>query len=205
MVSKSTHHKVHFATRESNIRTIVLLYNFKIHFSNAKIINKMKTRDFTATILVDQAAGEAFDAIKNLRGWWSEEIEGETGKLNETFFYHYKDVHLCKIRLTESVPGKRLVYLVVKGEFNFTSDREEWTNTRFVFDISNEGGKTKIKFTHEGLIPEHECYDICDEAWTNYIKKSLYDLITTGKGQPNPKDADGFNAAIVKKWKLEAI
>jgi hypothetical protein len=41
------------------------------------------------------------------------------------------------------------------------------------------------------------------DAWTNYIKNSLRSLITTGKGQPNPKEGDGFNAEIVKKWKLE--
>jgi hypothetical protein len=126
-------------------------------------------------------------------------------KLNETFFYHYKGIHVCKIKLTEQVPETELVYPIVKGEFNFTRDKEEWTNTRLVFDISNEEGKAKIKFTHEGLVPQHECYDICHEAWTNYIKKSLYELIATGKGDPNQKDADSFNVEIVKKWELETI
>ncbi len=39
-----------------------------------------------------------------------------------------------------------------------------------------------------GLVPEYECYDICQNAWSTYIQKSLYSLITTGKGQPNGKD-----------------
>jgi hypothetical protein len=33
----------------------------------------------------------------------------------------------------------------------------------------------------------YECFDICSNAWTTYIQKSLRDLITTGKGKPNGK------------------
>jgi hypothetical protein len=162
----------------------------------------MNSQDYTATIIVEQVPRTAFEAIENFRAWWSEDIEGETNKLNEIFFYHYKDVHLCKIKLIEAIHDKKLVYEVVDNRFSFTKDKSEWINTKLIFEISEEGDKTKIKFTHEGLVPEHECYNICNEAWSNYIKKSLYDLITTGKGQPNPKEGEGFNAEIVEKWKL---
>jgi predicted dithiol-disulfide oxidoreductase (DUF899 family) len=45
----------------------------------------MNTKDFTTTILVDKTPQEAFNAINNVRGWWSEEIEGSTDKLNAEF------------------------------------------------------------------------------------------------------------------------
>jgi hypothetical protein len=163
----------------------------------------MDTKNFTATILVDQSPATAFNAIKNFRGWWSEEIEGETDQLNEVFFYHYKDIHLCKIKFIDSVPDRQLVYLVLDNQFSFIKDQNEWVNTKLIFDITTEGDKTKVMFTHEGLVPEYECYDVCFDAWNNYIKNSLYDLITTGKGQPNPKDRDGFNAELAEKWKIQ--
>ncbi len=50
----------------------------------------MKTSDFSTTLLVDQTPKEVFDAVNNVRGWWSEEIEGRTDKLNEEFKYHYR-------------------------------------------------------------------------------------------------------------------
>lgn len=162
----------------------------------------MHTKDYTATITVDKSPAVAYTAIKNFRGWWSEEIEGNTDKLNETFFYHHKTIHLCKIKLIEMVPDKKLVYQVMENEFSFTKDKSEWVNTKLVFEISNEDGKTKVKFTHEGLVPEYECYEVCNDAWSIYIKKSLYDFITTGKGQPNPKEGEGINAQLDKKWKL---
>lgn len=163
---------------------------------------QMESKNFTSTILVDKDITTSFNAIKNFRAWWSEDIEGNTDKLGDTFFYHYKDVHLCKLKLVEEIPNKKLVYLVVDNKFNFTKDTTEWTNTKLVFDISKEGEQTKVTFTHEGLTSQYECYEICKDAWTNYIQNSLFKLIMNGKGEPNPKDKDGFNAEIVEKWKL---
>lgn len=163
----------------------------------------MEKQDYTTTIVVDQTPEVAFDAIKNFRAWWSEEIEGETDKPNAVFIYHYKDVHLCKMKLIESIPAKKLVYEVLDNQFSFTKDKSEWIGTKLIFDVSEEGKKTKVKFTHEGLVPEYECYRVCYDAWGNYINNSLYSLIASGKGQPNPKDKDGFNAELADKWKIK--
>src|SRR4051812_14145186 len=98
----------------------------------------MEKKDFTSSILVDRTPSVAFNAIKNFRAWWSEEIEGKTDKLNETFFYHYKDVHLCKIKLIELIPDKKLVYQVIDNQFSFTKDKTEWINTKMIFEIKKE-------------------------------------------------------------------
>jgi hypothetical protein len=148
----------------------------------------MSTSDFSTTLLVDQTPKEAFHAINNVRGWWSEEIEGGTEKLHDEFTYHYQDVHRCKIKLIEVVPDKKVVWLVKDNYFNFTKDKSEWKGTKIIFEISKKDNKTQIRFTHLGLVPEYECYDICYNAWTQYIQKSLSSLITTGKGQPNQKE-----------------
>jgi hypothetical protein len=159
----------------------------------------MEHENYTSTIKVKKDAATSFNAIKNFRAWWSEEIEGNTDKLGETFFYHYKDVHLCKLKLIEEIANKKLVYLVMDNEFNFTKDKTEWVNTKLIFDISKEGEHSKITFTHEGLIPQYECYEVCNDAWTGYIQGSLKNLIETGTGKPNGKEG-GLNAELVKKW-----
>jgi hypothetical protein len=163
----------------------------------------MTATDFTASIAVDQSPMEAFNAIKDFRAWWSEQIDGKTDRLNEEFFYHYKDIHLCKMKPIELLPGKRLVYLVTENQFSFIKDQREWVGTKLVFDITSEGDKTKVQFTHEGLVPEYECYEVCNDAWSGYIKNSLFKLITTGKGEPNPAEGDGFNAKLAEKWKIK--
>lgn len=180
--------------RNSQLKNISDSTNF-----NTQMI---QNKSFTASIIVDQSPSKAFKSILDFRVWWSEEIEGPTDKLNESFFYHYKDIHLCKIKLIEVIPEKRIVYQVLENEFNFVKDKSEWVNTHLVFELTEEAGKTKLTFTHEGLVPEYECYKVCNDAWSGYIKNSLYNLIVSGKGNPNPKDKDGFNAELAAKWKL---
>ena len=43
----------------------------------------MSNLSFATTILVDQTPEQAFAAIINVRGWWSEDIEGTTDVTGE--------------------------------------------------------------------------------------------------------------------------
>ncbi len=148
----------------------------------------MKNQNYTTTFSVDQPPEEVFAAINNVRGWWSEEIEGSTDKVGDEWTYHYEDVHSCKLKVTELVPGKRVVWHILDNYFNYTKDKSEWKGTTISFEISKKGDKTEVRFTHMGLVPEYECYDVCSNAWGSYINGSLPSLITKGKGQPNPKE-----------------
>src|SRR5690349_7729506 len=105
-------------------------------------MKKVSTSDFTTTLEVNQTAEEAFNAINNVRGWWSKEIEGSTNKLNHEFSYRFDDIHRCKMKLIELIPGKRVVWLVMENYFKFTKDKSEWTGTKIIFDISGKNSKT---------------------------------------------------------------
>ena len=148
----------------------------------------MSASDFTTTLLVDQSPKEVFRAVTNVRGWWSEEIEGGTEKLNDEFTYHFEDIHQCEMKLIEVVPDKKVVWLVLDNYFKFTKDKSEWKGTKVIFEIFQKDNKTALRMTHQGLVPEYECFEICQDAWTSYIQNSLRNLIVTGKGQPNGKD-----------------
>lgn len=140
---------------------------------------------FTTSVSVDQSPEEVFNAINNVRGWWSEEIEGKTDETGSVFYYHFEDVHKCTIQIVALIPGKKVEWRVLDNYFSFTKDKTEWNGTRIVFEIQNTGSQTQLLFTHEGLVPAYECYEACNNGWTKYITHSLPDLITTGKGQPN--------------------
>ena len=73
----------------------------------------MNDQNFTTTFSVSQTREEVFGAINNVRGWWSQAIEGDTGKLGAVFYYHYQDVHRCTFKITEFVPGKKVVWHVL--------------------------------------------------------------------------------------------
>jgi hypothetical protein len=145
----------------------------------------MKNPDFTTTISVDQTPEQAFAAINNVRGWWSGEIEGATDKLGAEFTYRYKDVHRSTQKITELIPGKRVVWRVLESQLNPFKDKSEWNGTEIIFDISEKDGKTEVRFTHVGLVPQYECFGSCSNAWGMLVNTNLLKLITTGQGQPN--------------------
>ena len=149
----------------------------------------MTNQDFTTTVSVDQSPEDVFGAITNVRGWWSENIEGPTDRLGAEFTYHHQDLHRSRMKIVELVPGRRVAWLVLDNSFKFIKEQTEWTGTTIVFDISTTDGQTQLRFTHEGLVPDYECFDICSTAWASYINNSLRALIQTGTGHPNPKEA----------------
>lgn len=153
----------------------------------------MKTNDFSTSITVDQSPEEVFDAINNVRGWWSGSpgIEGSTDKLGDEFTYRYEPYHYSKQKVTELVSGKKVVWFVLDCQLNFTEDKSEWKGTRITFEIAKKGDKTEVRFSHMGLVPEIECFDACSNAWGSYINGSLRNLITTGEGNPKQKGKEG--------------
>ena len=143
----------------------------------------MGTKDFTIAITVDQPASEVFNAVRNVRAWWSEEIKGDTANLNDEFDYQYGNVHRCKMKLVEVIPDKKVVWQVLDNFFSFTEDKTEWIGTKVIFDIVEKENKTLLHFTHQGLVPTFECFGDCSNAWTMLIQESLLSLVTTGKGK----------------------
>src|SRR6185436_9278762 len=139
----------------------------------------MKNQDFKIEFSVEQSPQEVFDAINDVRGWWSGEIEGRTDALGAEFTYRYKDLHRSTQKITEWVPGKRVVWRIVDSELAFVENKTEWNGTEVVFEIERKGDKTELRFTHVGLVPAFECYGDCSDAWGSYIKDSLRRLITT--------------------------
>jgi hypothetical protein len=71
----------------------------------------MTTSHYSTAFVVPQNPEQVFNAINNVRGWWSENIKGDTEKLGDEFAYRYRDVHHCTIKVTESILGKKGAYI----------------------------------------------------------------------------------------------
>lgn len=147
----------------------------------------MKKQDYHTSITVSATPQEAYKSINHVSKWWTEYIEGSSQKLNDEFTVRFGDVHVSTQKLVELVPGQKVVWLVTDSHLNFVEDEHEWTNTRISFDISKQGDKTNIQFTHLGLAPGIECYKSCVPAWEYYVKESLFKLLAEGKGTPELK------------------
>ncbi len=149
----------------------------------------MTDQSFTTRFTVTRDPAAVFEAINDVRGWWSGAIEGETDKVGESFRYHFQDLHRCVIRVDELVPGRRVAWTITDNHFSFTEDPGEWIGTRLVFEITPLDGGAQVAFTHAGLLPTLECYGACADGWHTYIDGSLRELIETGRGLPNAGEA----------------
>ncbi len=148
----------------------------------------MENKSFTTSLYTSKPPSTVFQAINNVRGWWSEEIVGESENVNDEFIYRYKDIHYCKMKLVEVIPNQKVVWHVTDAYLSFIKDKTEWVDTKVIFEISEKDNNTELKLTHFGLVLQYECYNVCKDAWQEYIQKSLHNLIETGKGNPNLKE-----------------
>lgn len=137
-------------------------------------------RDFTATFSVDRSPAEVFAAINDVRSWWTGEITGPTDVVGAEFTYRHNDIHRSTHRVTQLVAGQRVVWHVTEAELSSFTDTKEWNDTEIVFDLSKNGDRTEVRFTHVGLAPAVECYDQCSRAWTFFVTDSLKKRILEG-------------------------
>jgi hypothetical protein len=142
----------------------------------------MKTQDFTTTLLVDETPATVFSAINQPQNWWTGEIKGNSAKLNDEFTYRYREFHFSRQRVIEMINNKKVVWLVTQSQINHVKEINEWTGTQIRFEITAKGGKTKLRFSNIGLVPEIECFNGCSGAWAQLINVGLLSLIKTGLG-----------------------
>ena len=143
----------------------------------------MKTQNYSAAITVNTTANEAFKAINNVPGWWSENTEGSSENLNDIFTVHFGEPFVT-FKIIEVVQDQKVVWLVTDCYLPWLNDKTEWNGTKVSYEISANNNSTQIDFTHIGLVPGIECYDSCVKGWDQYFKGSLFELITAGKGVP---------------------
>lgn len=135
----------------------------------------MTNSNFQYSFITLKQIHEVYEYLMNPQNWWtgifSENIEGESKQLNDEFSFKAGDgVHYSNQKLVELDVNKRIVWLVTESNLSFLNNTNEWAGTQIRFDLEEEINKTKITFTHIGLIPKIECYDACSSAWTQYLR-----------------------------------
>lgn len=144
---------------------------------------QMNNKGHTISIEIAKSPHDVFSAItKDVAKWWGgKDFEGNSSRLNDEFIIHHPGAHFSRQKLVEVIPDQKVVWLVTESKLNWLHDQEEWTNTRMIFEISGSENNTVLHFTHEGLVPEKECYDKCHQGWNMIIKERLFNFIIEGK------------------------
>jgi len=154
-----------------------MLYNYMVY-------GKTK-QDFTLTIEFNKPAEDVFKALtQNVVKWWGgKDLSGSTTKLNDEFVVYHPGAHYSKQKVVELILNERLVWLVTDSELSWLKqNKQEWTDTKLIFELTGVANKTQLMFTHVGLTPDKECYNACSyKGWEIVIRDYLYNYIIEGK------------------------
>lgn len=131
-------------------------------------------KSYTYKFISPKSPKEVYELLLTVNKWWSgiyeENIIGKSRTIDDEFsFSAGGGAHFSKQRLIELVPNKKIVWLITESNLTFLRNPKEWNNTKLVFNISKKNGQSEVKFTHDGLLPQIECYDGCSNAWTQYL------------------------------------
>ena len=138
----------------------------------------MGSNSYATTIEVAQSPKNVFQHINDVAKWWNNNLEGSSTKLNDEFIVSHDGLHYSKQKLVEFIPDRKIVWLVTDSLLSWLErDKHEWTGTKMIFEITPSGDKTTLHFTHEGIVPEVECYNLCVQGWDLMIKGRLFRFI----------------------------
>lgn len=145
----------------------------------------MENKNYHRTITVNTSAHDAMKKIGQVNLWWKKNFTGSTEKPNDRFTVPFGELNgetsFVDFVVSEIIPEKKAVWKVTNCYLPWFKDKKEWNDTEVVFELSEENGKTKINFTHIGLVPEVECYSACEQGWNGHITKDLMNFINEGQ------------------------
>jgi len=144
--------------------------------------SKMK-KDFCLTLMVEASPKDVLKSISKVNLWWAKNFKGKATKLNDKFSVYFGDTYV-DFKISELIPGKKIVWAVTNCNLHWIKENKEWNGTEIVWDLADLKGKTQIQFVHKGLTPDCECYENCKPGWTHHLKDSLLKLIENGEGFP---------------------
>ncbi len=149
----------------------------------------MSDHSFTLEVVLNAPPMDVYTALttqQGIKGWWTPDCEvgSNVGDKAVFRFGTMTDV----VRIDTLTHGREVRWHVLEQD-NHLSDilqnNSEWVGTDIVFELSDgQDGGTLLRFRHFGLTPNLDCYRICNDGWTHFMRTSLPALLDTGQGRP---------------------
>ena len=140
------------------------------------------SNSYTTTIELNKPPETVFRTLQEVSKWWGgNDLEGNTANLNDEFIIDHPGAHYSKQRVVELIPDIKIVWEVTDSTLNWlVKNQQEWTHTRMIFELTPAGDNTILQFTHQGLVPQLECYERVSRGWDMVIKDYLFNYVNQG-------------------------
>ena len=144
----------------------------------------MTQQNYSSTVTAKVTPEQAIDKISRVPEWWTKGFAGAAQKVGDAFTVRFGETFV-NFKISEVVPGKKVVWQVTDCNLHFVNDKKEWKDTSVVWEASPSNGGTQVRMTHVGLVPGVECYGNCKEGWDFFVGESLSKLLNGNKGLPD--------------------
>lgn len=139
--------------------------------------------DIMHTLKIHASPDQVYEAIamaEGIRNWWTRDavLDSKLGGMAEFGFFGRR--FIAKVRIEELKPPQRIEWKVTNAA---------WDGDTIAFEIRPEGAGARLSFFHRGFKEADQRYASATTRWGFYLL-SLKNYLETGKGSPNPDDAD---------------
>jgi uncharacterized protein YndB with AHSA1/START domain len=139
--------------------------------------------DIMHTLKIRTSPDRVYDAIataEGIRNWWTRDaaLAPKVGGAGE--FGFYKRRFIAKVTIDELEPQAGMKWRLTNSA---------WPGDTIAFNLAPEGEYTRLTFAHRGFPQADRSYASATTRWAYYLM-SLKQYLETGRGTPNPDDAD---------------
>lgn len=144
-------------------------------------------KDYQQLITIATNVNEVFNALTlSVPDWWGP-VDRPHSKLGDRFKVSFGEA-FWTFEIKALKPNQTITWLCVESNqvhAGLKGVKEEWLGTLIHWNLEKlETGETMVRFQHEGLVPDFNCYDVCATAWDFFITNSLKSYLEKGQGQP---------------------
>ena len=145
----------------------------------------MKNKSYEAEIKISASPEAVYHALTSqIDKWWTES-SNEAGQVGDKLVVSFEKTTCWQMIVTEASKNQLLVWQVLQAyhDLENIAKKDEWKGTTIRWEILATNAGSKLMLTHQGLVPELQCYEICQSGW-HYFLGSLKGFLETGKGHP---------------------
>jgi len=108
----------------------------------------MKHQDYHCSISASVTPQAAFEKISRVSQWWAKDFEGKSDEPNDVFTVRFQNGDRYKIKVSEIIPNKKIVWEVIDSYQGWHDNHTEWVGTKIVWEVFPQKEGTEVKLTH---------------------------------------------------------
>jgi len=134
----------------------------------------------------DATAAAVYDAIAapgGTNGWWT--TDGDVVKApGQLLRLNWSATDHIVFRIDRADRPSLMRWTCVAQHDRNLPRPDEWVGTTLTFSLGASDRTADLRFTHHGLVPALDCFDMCEGGWNFFLRRSLKQLVEVGRGLP---------------------